>query len=451
MQITSNIAGEFNASIIVPAVSAGAYIIRADLPTGDQSEGEAVFTALPGLSITPSSGAQGTIITVSGGGFEPSQAGIAWLDINKNGMFDTESESSTPVISDISGRVVTALPVPNSNISPGTYPVRIELPVGTPVKPTANFMLSNATIALTTRKAVPGGTLIAYGSNFTPNTGGTLWFDSNDNGVQDAEEFSRDLVSDKYGKFMINVVVPNAKAGVHAIRAVFQGNDSNSALAKINVLTPPDLSLSVSNGEPGSTVIIAGAYFATWTTGIVWLDTNGNGKRDVGEAVKTVRTDGFGKFQTPITIPAKSKPGACTFYADIPSLGRPEAASGFYINGHTVINTGSGPTNLGATLDVVSSRPYDDAHYVKRMPIITVTFNTRIIKGHDLSSISLSDENGNTVKVRASISGRTLTIRLSQMLKANETYALTVPANAVTDTRAHGMDDEYAITFTTKR
>ncbi|MBS3908853.1 MAG: Ig-like domain-containing protein [Actinobacteria bacterium] len=445
MQVTSNSYGGFYASITVPNVAAGAYPVRADLPEGAYVEGEAIFTAIPSINLNPTSGSPGTFITVTGSGFEANKPGWVWFDANKNGVRDT-GEPTAAVTSDAFGRIIVALPSPTGGLPPGSYPVRVDLPAGNAVTPTQNFMVKGSILALSARKGIPGGTINAVGSRFPSNTSGWVWFDANKNGVRDTDEFYKKVTTNAHGGFVTSLTIPKVAAGTYPVLADIPGGGFGAISASIVILAEPTLSLSVNSGAPGTILIVNGRDFKVWSSGRIWFDINGNGKKDANEPSRSVKTDSFGKFRATLTVPDRVRRGAYAVYADIPAWGRPEAVADFFVTTNRPSDdlTGDNP-------DVSMATPPDGAVNVHRYPSIRVTFDTRIIKGPDFSSITLSDEDGNVVRAGVRLWGKMLRIRPTGILKRETTYVLTIPAEAVSDTKGKGLDEDFILTFTTKR
>ena len=106
--VTTTASGAIPAGVnlTVPAANTGTYSVRADIAIGGPVEASGTF-AIPILAITssPTSGAPGTVITITGSGFNPGTAGTIWFDTNGNNAVDagepqisviTSSNGSTP-------------------------------------------------------------------------------------------------------------------------------------------------------------------------------------------------------------------------------------------------------------------------------------------------------------------------------------------------------------------
>lgn len=445
MRVTADSSGGFYASVVVPNVATGAYFIRADLPEGGYSEEEAVFTVTPIINVRPASGSPGTLITVTGNGFEAGQTGQVWFDTNRNGMNDS-SETAVNVISNSYGKVTAILTVPNTGLNLGAYPVRIDFPTGGLVEATVNFAVKGPSLTLSPTKAIPGGSITISGSRYPANTPGWVWFDTNGNSVRDTGELFKKVTTTRYGSFVSSLVVPNVPAAVYSVRVDLPSGNAVDGGATMVVMPEPTISLSHTNGTPGAVVVITGTNFKAWTSGRVWFDVDGDGKKDGNEVFKSAKTNGFGKFRATLTVPRQVRPGAYAIYADIPAWGKPEAWADFFV-------TGPSPSDdlSGGNLDVVMNTPSDGAMGTHRYPTLKVVFNTRFIKGPDFGSINLSDEDGNDVRIKVSTYGKALKVRPTGILKAWKTYVLFIPARAVIDVKGAGLDDDFILTFTTRK
>jgi hypothetical protein len=89
--VTTTAAGAIPAGIIltVPAVAPGTYPVLADIPSGGSLEASAIFTVpSPSVTLSPTSGVPGTVITITGSGFAINTAGVVSFDSNGDGVID---------------------------------------------------------------------------------------------------------------------------------------------------------------------------------------------------------------------------------------------------------------------------------------------------------------------------------------------------------------------------
>lgn len=444
MRVTADSVGGLRASLIVPNVTSGAYPIRADLPEGGYVEAWTTFTAVPVINLAPSSGLPGTLITVTGSGFMPGGEVLVWFDANRNGTKDN-GEPSTTVPSGSYGKIIASLTVPAAGLSPGAYPVRAGLSANEALAK-ANFTVKGPALSLSPNKGIPGTTVTVTGSRFPANTPGWVWFDTNGNYERDSGEFYKKVTANGYGKFTVSLTIPSITAGVYYIRADLPEGSLIEASGSIIILPVPSLSLSLTTGPTGTIVVVNGKDFKTWTTGKIWFDTNGNEKKDAKDPAKSLKTDGFGKFRTALTVPERIPAGAYAIYADVPAWGVPEAWTDFFV---TTGDSGNGLN--GSTLQIVSVVPPDGAEKVQRYPTLKVVFASRLVKGPEFGNIVLSDEDGNPVITKATINGKTLKVRPGGILKGEKTYVLLIPTEAILSQTSKGLEEEFILTFTTKK
>ncbi|HAG09358.1 MAG TPA: hypothetical protein DCK87_07365, partial [Desulfotomaculum sp.] len=327
-------------------------------------------------------------------------------------------------------------------LSPGAYPVQAGLSANETLAK-ANFTVKGATLSLSPNKGIPGTTVTVTGHRFPANTPGWVWFDTNGNYERDSGEFYKKVTANGYGKFIVSLTIPSVAAGVYYIRAELS---SVMASGSINILPAPSLSLNLTTGPPGTIITVNGKNFKPWTTGKIWFDTNGNEKKDAKDPAKSLKTDGFGKFRAALAVPKGISPGAYAIYADIPAWGVPEAWTDFFVT------RGDAGNGLSAgNLQVVSVIPPDGAEKVQRYPTLKVVFASRLVKGPEFGNIVLSDEDGNPVIIKASLSGKTLKVRPGGILKGEKTYVLLIPTEAVLSQTNNGLEEEFILTFTTKK
>jgi hypothetical protein len=336
-KVTTNEAGEFSVSIPVPKVTAGSYPIRVDLPEGGFVEGGETFLVIPVLNLSPFGGPPGTLVTITSDDFKEGEGWI-WFDKNKNGR--REEGESFMAITSVYGKIAGSLTVPN--VTPGAYPIRVDLPEGGSVEASANFTVKGPALTLSPRRGIPGMKISISGSRFPVNKAGPVWFDTNYNLVYDAGEPSKEVITNKYGGFVTVLTIPNVypgdypvgiEPGNYPIRADIPKGNSLEA-TEVMEISVPVLDLSLGIGSTGTIVLVTGLDLMPKTTGRIWFDTDGDGKRDAGEPTKKVKTNQEGKFKAFLTVPRQARSGASyLIYADLPVGGKTEAWIDFFIPG----------------------------------------------------------------------------------------------------------------------
>src|SRR3972149_5689063 len=114
-------------TLATPNVTPGNYSVRVDIPSGAPIEDSAIFTVLPVSSITvsPTTGAPGTGITVSGSAFTPSTAGWIWFDSNSDSVRDA-GEPQVAVTTSTAGAIPSGTTLAVPAVTPGIYMVRAD-------------------------------------------------------------------------------------------------------------------------------------------------------------------------------------------------------------------------------------------------------------------------------------------------------------------------------------
>lgn len=434
MWVTAGSNGDFRATLIIPNVTPDSYPVLADLPDDGNHDGWTSFIVFPQLTVNPGSGSPGTVISVTGQGLG---SGIVWFDTDNDNMVDDKEPNTT--VHEEQGRITASLVVPN--VAPGNYTVK--LGINGNVQCSENFTVKGPALTVNTSKVLPGQSIVVTGVRFPSNATGRIWFDTNGNLIRDPGELDKKVVTGSAGDFITSIYVPSVQAAVYAIRAEIPEGAVFKPAVSVSVMPAATLTLNLNNGPAGSIVVVSGKHFKARTSGIVWFDNDGDGQKDSSEKSVKAVTDEHGNFRSIITVPDTVKPGAYCIYADIPAWGKPEAWVDFFVNG---VNPG-----YPGVLDISSVTPFDGAVYVHRLPTIKLMFNTTIVKGPDFGSIGLSDEDGNTVKVNVTLTGKTVSIRPVGLLKGEKTYVLLIPALAALDTKGSGMAEDFVLSFTTRK
>jgi hypothetical protein len=140
LNVTTGAAGNFSVHLIVPTVAAGDYFIRADVPPPAlPAVASATFTRLAtAITLTPTTGAPGTTVTVAGVGFNVTTPGRVWFDTNHNGLWEA-GELEVRVTTNATGAFSASLVVPT--VAPATYFIRADVPTPEPAEASASFTI----------------------------------------------------------------------------------------------------------------------------------------------------------------------------------------------------------------------------------------------------------------------------------------------------------------------
>jgi hypothetical protein len=147
-------------TLTVPELTPGSYRVLADIPVGGINDGFGFFTYTGTyISLDPTSGYSGTVITVIGGNFTADSTGWVWFDTSRDGNIDPEEpqiEVSCDAEGDFEEVTLTA-----PTLTQGTdYWVRADIPEGGSYEASAIFKCPLATTELTVTKYDAYGTVL---------------------------------------------------------------------------------------------------------------------------------------------------------------------------------------------------------------------------------------------------------------------------------------------------
>ncbi len=91
------------------------------------------------MTLSSTSGATGTTITVTGSGFAANTYGDVFFDINRNGIYDS-GEPIQYLTTSSTGAFSTTLIV--ASVPPATYPVTADFPIGPPAEASVTFIVT---------------------------------------------------------------------------------------------------------------------------------------------------------------------------------------------------------------------------------------------------------------------------------------------------------------------
>lgn len=186
----------------------------------------------PTISISPTGlvtlGADASV-QVSGSGFPASTTLVVWFDTNGNGQLD-DGEPGAALGSSGAGDfsnvrlVLRAIPAgvhqiqagvcPNTTPPPSASPAA-GLCLGTTGVTSQSFTLN---YSVTPVKFGSGTTVTVTGYGFAPHTNLQVWFDANNNNMQDAAETPASVTSDGNGGFSTTLLVKNGP-GTYGVQA----------------------------------------------------------------------------------------------------------------------------------------------------------------------------------------------------------------------------------------
>ncbi len=342
--IIANSQGGWSAAFIVPASASGSHIIRAyGSVTPVASVPNMNFTVTPGISISRSSGAPGSSVTVIGSGFGASETGI------------TVTYDGTPVaqniIADSQGGWSATFVVPASASS--SHIIRAYGSV-TPAASVPNTTFSvTPGISISRSSGAAGSSVTVTGLSFgASETGITVTYD----GIPVAQN----IIADSQGGWSAAFVVPASASGSHIIRA-YGSVTPVAGVPSMTFTVTPGISISRSSGAAGSSVTVTGSGFGASETGITVT-------YDGTPVAQNIAANSQGGWSATFVVPASasgshsiSAYGSLTQTASVTAVGFSIGAvisvsPDYGYVGETVSVTGSG---FGANASLTFS--YDDA------------------------------------------------------------------------------------------
>ncbi len=235
--------------------------------------------AAPVLSVSPTSGAVGTEVTIKGTVFDSYKGDI--ITITFNGV---EIPQYSPYQIPDSGSFEIPFTIPAA-MAPNSYIIRIETAVGSSqFSASTVFRVDAPALSLNVTEGKVGTSVTTSGRGFYAGSTVTVYFHN------PGEESTGTEKADATGHFQHTFLVPAATAGEHTVSA---GNtEGNTAAATFTII--PGLSINVASGGPGDLVHLTGTGFGF----------RSNIRVSMGTApVATARSDDHGGFEIDFNVP----------------------------------------------------------------------------------------------------------------------------------------------------
>jgi hypothetical protein len=262
----------YNAAISVPQTYGGTHTVTASDYYGVSSG--VTFTIVPKMTLSASTGAVGSSITISGTGFAPSSALSFFIDSTAINM-----SASTNTVGNFSN---VALVIPATY--GGTHSLKVQ-------DASSNYVTADFTItaAMTIGpNSGPVDTSVAItGKGFLASHAITITYDGTA-----ITSTSGSLTSDANGSFNANIKVPASSSGSHVI-TVSDATNSISA----NFVVSSTATINPTSGTVGTNVTASGSGF------------RGNSKVTItynAAQVGTTTASAVGSFSTTFAIPPAS-------------------------------------------------------------------------------------------------------------------------------------------------
>jgi hypothetical protein len=283
--IEATAGGSWLYTLTIPASSKGNHPITAGgagTPAGEAKE--QVFTVTPSMSINPSSGWVGRVVSVSGSGFGSAETNIAVL-------YD-DLLVKTNISADLSGSWQTSFSIPAS--SRGVHKVDAR---------GATTTLEDVTDAQFT--VSPGikveqasgrlGDVINVGDTLFVNGFGFMENEPNVRVTFDGLQAVGSITADAHGSWSAQFAVPPSNKGEHTVDSFGDATKSGEVSAYTVVITA-ELSINPSGGAVGENTLLTGSGFGASQPLTITYDA----KNIAGSAT----TDSKGSFSTAFKPPA---------------------------------------------------------------------------------------------------------------------------------------------------
>ncbi|MCK4722945.1 MAG: IPT/TIG domain-containing protein, partial [Dehalococcoidia bacterium] len=247
--ITASSKGSWQSTFKVPASSRGEHIIDAGGATPATEVDDQTFAVTPQISITPTSGWVGTVISIAGTGFSGAETNIT---VTYDGL-----AAKTGITSDVTGSWQSSFSIFTS--SKGSHKIDAYGAV-TPETDVAEvtFVVSPG-IRLELVSGHLGGAIRAGDSLWVSGVG----FERNEAGIQvtfDGTLVISGLIADARGSWSAQLAVPPSTSGEHTIDA--SGNTTKGAdVADATIVISPQIEINPTSGAVGDDIVVTGAGF----------------------------------------------------------------------------------------------------------------------------------------------------------------------------------------------
>jgi hypothetical protein len=241
--------GNFSCVFYVPVLAAGTYGVNA---TDGVVTGSTNFTILlPTLTLVPTTGYVGSVVTATGGGYNISTL----LSGTFRGLAITHCTSSGSLTTNSSGNLTCGFKVPT--VTAGSVSVSFSDGVNSA---TALFTVKSPTLLLTPSSGAVGSSVVATGVGYKPSHpltfafGGVPFTSSNCS--------AGSLTTSASGGLNCTFPVPFVAGGAYSVLA----SDPNNSASAIFTVGAPTLTATPHFGTVGSTVTASGSGFELSTT-----------------------------------------------------------------------------------------------------------------------------------------------------------------------------------------
>jgi hypothetical protein len=292
--IIADASGKFSTVITIPIDAVGGTsIIRA---TDDSARtGSATFniTPLGIIKLSSNSGSAGTIVNISGSGFNPNSIVTVKLDSRIIATQGTVTTTS-------SGAFSSAIAIPKG-MGIGSHTLTVTDQLGRPSFATFSIDAPDP-LSLSKTAGIAGNSTQIFGSSFSPNSAIIISFDSMILPVT--------AITNNAGNFEVTIKIPDdASPGSHTISVIDALGRTTSSL--FTVREPGILTMSPDIGPPGTEVVVYGSKFVNNTGVIIKFND-----LSLDTFPSKVRSSAIGKFMAKFRVPLNTTEGTYTIVAE---------------------------------------------------------------------------------------------------------------------------------------
>ena len=232
--------------------------------------------AAPIVSVSPTSGAVGTVVEITGTNFDSYVGDDIYI------YFDNDEIADSPLVVPEAGSFSFDFVIP-ADADPGVHWIRVKFKVDTELVKTL-FTVLEAEIELAPKAGVVGTSVTIVGRGFYADKMVDFYFDNRIRGKLGT------VVASPTGEFSYSFVIPGCIAGEHMIFA--EDAEGNSAEVEFEVLSL--VTLSPTSGAIGSILTVSGSGFHNRDTVVVFFE---------GAVVTYAKTSDYGSFEVAFNVP----------------------------------------------------------------------------------------------------------------------------------------------------
>ncbi|MGP8131881.1 MAG: beta strand repeat-containing protein [Thermoplasmata archaeon] len=284
--------GTFSCTVtITGTASATPYTVTATGSDGSFDKATATFTiTLPSVTLVPTQGPGGVVVTASGSGFTPSST--ITFTITSGGTIGSASACTATGTGTFSGCTLKV------GGAAAAYTVTATGSDGSYDKATAAFLVTTPTVVVSPAQGPVGATYVVTGSGFSVSSQATVLFNSvrqSPGGCSDGTFAGAIITTDTTGGFACTFTVPTEGAATYDVAGEDYATNTQTT-AQMFTVTAPTITLAPTEGPSGVSVGVSGTGF---TPGMSVTTTIGAGAT-ISACGATVT--GTGTFSCTVTI-----------------------------------------------------------------------------------------------------------------------------------------------------